>query len=247
MRYALAPFLLMLTSAAITPLSDEQSARLAAAVEGSEFRDEGFAALVENVQSWTGSAGDEPIRMNPDAKAILENPSAYRGDLCRITGTIQQHGPLLTSTDSIQECFVRGPDGSPLLVYMVGQLDEKTFRDGTVIEIDARFYKTMIMRARDGLERAYPAFVGAFPRAAVRGYASQTDQFSRLWMIAGPLAAMLIAFLWLLMRVRNRSAARRRSIHLAPSARDEVDEGAALPDDPAEALAELKRRANTGL
>jgi hypothetical protein len=77
----------------------------------------------------------------------------------------------------------------------------------------------------------------------------QDASSSRLWMIAGPVAALLIVFtvmmLWIRRNRRSSPAAFRMRAARKGSGGSSgaVDSGVPLPDDPAAALIELRRRA----
>ncbi|MHC4990525.1 MAG: hypothetical protein ACYTGC_06050, partial [Planctomycetota bacterium] len=170
------------------PLSPEQETRLATARDGRDHQDEAFVALVEHVRSWPEDLGDAAIRIRPDYDAMLEAPAAFRGDLCRVRGAIQQRNTLRAPDPQVTAWFLRTDDGRPLLVYVVdAPATSDTFRDGQVVTIDARFYKRVELTARDGRSRSYPAFVGAFPRHVPAGGAADIRQ---LWMLVVPLALL---------------------------------------------------------
>jgi hypothetical protein len=245
---------LVFTMSGVAPLSLQQRERLSSVVDGPDQRDDGFAALVEHVAQWSrDGSGDEPIRLQPDIQAMIDRPASFRGDLCRIRGTIDQQRRLDPPNDRVWEWFVRGrgPERRPLLVYVVNLNQPQLFRDGDEIQIDARFYKRVDLAARDGRMRAYPAFVGALPTLAMpEGVAASAADRSmqRMMMIAGPIIAMLIAFAVLMVYARRRRPMAQPTLHhreTLPGAGGSpgVDESSGLPDDPAEALAELKRRA----
>jgi len=241
---------LWMVLAAGIPLTPQQHERLSITVDGPDQRDDAFAALVENIRRWTGEPSDEPIRLSPDFKALLERPAEFRGDLCRIAGRIQQRAQLPPPFEMMTEWFIRIETGLPVIVYVAGLEPGTGFDEGRLIEIDARFFKRIDLTARDGKVHGYPAFVGAFPRLIAKAAAPQPQPIGprRLWLIAGPVVAMLIVFAALFLYVRRQQKRRaphrwwRRTRDLEPTA-EPVDGGASLPDDPAEALAELKRRA----
>jgi hypothetical protein len=231
--------------AGAVPLTSSQREALSTIVDGPDQRDEAFAALIENAQQWTRqNAADEPIRLHPDFKAIIEHPASYRGDLCRIVGSIDQQRRLEAPDERVWERFIRLPDRTPIIVYVVDLNQPQLFRDGDRIEIDARFYKRIDLTARDGVVRAFPAFVGALPTlAGARDGGLGSAKQNPLWILAGPIIVMGIAFAVLMIFVRRRRLAVHSAANRAHAASDAVDESRGLPDDPAEALAELKRRA----
>jgi hypothetical protein len=137
------------------------------------------------------------------------------------------------------EWFVRDDDGRPILVFVLDP--GESFRGGQEITLLARFYKYVDERALDGEMHRYPAFVGAFP---TRWGTGEVTAWWQVWVVAVPVALMLIVFLVLFMYVtRHRPGRSRRTfLRAAPSPPTE-GEGGPLPEDPAEALAELRRRA----
>ncbi len=251
---------LCLLLGATVPLSPRQTQIVQTAIDGADHHEEAFLALVENVQSWTEGPGDEPVRLQPNYAAMLAEPSHYRGDLCRVSGVLQQRTALPPPSEMIEEWLVRDASGRPVAVYVVSHAEPMDFSDGEHVELLARFYKRIDAIARDGTLRSYAAFVGAFPKRmslpathAAQPQNSQPDALLRLGMIAGALAAMVIAFAALMIWIRRTSAASPRlsrvrpasvweSDHVAPDDADESSQPP-LPEDPAEALAELKRRA----
>jgi len=243
-----APGLLMIiVLAAIPPLAEDQRVRLETAYDGRDHREEAFVALVENVETWTEGLADAPVRLSPDFDAMLASPDEYRGELCRVIGVLQQRTRLARPHDRAWEWFIRDDSGRAIMVYVVGLTaeDETAFADGRRVAIVARFYKRVDATARDGRTHSYPALVGAFPRLAGSAASGGAD-LRGLFTLAIVLLALAVAVVVLLVVLarRQRAGARthRPSIH-ADDKDGEVDAGGPLPDDPAEALAELKRRA----
>ncbi|MHC4414776.1 MAG: hypothetical protein ACYS0G_05785 [Planctomycetota bacterium] len=232
-----AGFILCLAFAAIPPLTDDQRIRVASAHDGRDHREEAFVALLDNIRQWTPGVGDAPLRLNPDLATMLQRPDAHRGELCRITGRIQQQSRLDRPHQNVLEWFIRDEGDRAILVYVARLERSDQFRDGQQVMILARFYKRVDATARDGKVRGYPALVGAFPTVIGSG----DEGWARLWVVSGPVLVMLVAFLLLLLYARRgRGPTRRRARPVVGPAVDET-----LPDDPAEALAELRRRAGT--
>ncbi len=235
---------LIMILAFVPPLTEEQVIRLETAADGYDVREEAFFALIEHARSWSDAPGDQPVRLNPDFEEMLREPHRYRGDLCLIEGRLAQQAVLDPPYDVAHEWFIRTESGRPIAVYVVGLDDEAAgaFRDGMSVRVYARFYKRMNEIARDGAERSYPAFVGALPeslRPAQPGMHGLTDA----WIVLVPVLILLLVFALVLMYVRSqkRKARRERPRALMRLDADESEQ-APLPEDPAEALAELKRR-----
>lgn len=224
---------------AIPPLTHQQQMRLDTARDGRDHQEEAFVALLENVRQWHGLLGDTPVRLHMNAQQLIDDPDAYRGELYRLSGRLEQQTILNRPHETIQEWFLRGSDGMPVLVFVVGIEDEAAWRDGQIVEIFARFYKLVDAVDRQGRTQRYVSFVGRHPRIVATAPASGMVQ---LWIIALPVAALLIAFAFLLIFVR-RQRGTGRPVRFGASREVTLDEQGGLPDDPADALAELKRRA----
>ncbi len=230
--------ILILALAAIPPLSDDQRVRLGDTADGRGYQEAAFDALVENVRLWSPGAGDAPVRLHPNLEAMLADPDSFRGQVCRITGAIQQQTQLPAPHDDVVEWFVRDDDDRPILIYVLGP--QESFRDGQEIAVLARFYKYVDEKARDGEVHRYPAFVGAFPTRLATG---EVTAWWPVWIVAVPVALMLIVFLVLFVYATRRrpSGSRRRLVSTGTALPEEGIKP--LPEDPAEALAELRRRA----
>jgi len=243
--------LLCFLIAVVPPLTASQHDRLNRAIDGRDQLDDAFFALLENVQQWNGDVGDAPIRLRPDYAALLADPARYRGDLCRLLGRIQQQTRLPPPNESVWEWFIRGDDRQPVLIYVAGLNSDQAYRDGQLIEIDARFCKRIDAIAMDGRQHSYSAFIGAFPRTINEAAAAPSlppGQSDHLWIVSIPVGAMFIIFIGLLLYARRGTRqtliGSRPKMALGTLAdRDRLDSEDALPDDPAAALAELKRRA----
>ena len=234
-------FLLALL-AAIPPLTETDRARLEFARAGGDHRDEAFAALVEHAETWTTGledVGAEPIRLEPDLDALR---GAARGALCRVAGVLSQRTALGPPYDHVAEWFVRDEAGTPVIVYVVGPTEGAGLTDGEAVEIAARVYKPIEATDRAGTPRTYPAFVGARPRAAASAAANAVPPLP--WLLVAPVAAMFMIFLALL--IAGKRGDRRRPVLRAAPPAPEPERGPPLPDDPDEALHELRRRADGG-
>ncbi|UCD75047.1 MAG: hypothetical protein JSV91_14835 [Phycisphaerales bacterium] len=231
--------------AAIGPLTDEDRIIIETAYDGRDHKEQAYITLAKHAAAWTEGAGAEPVRLDPDFEAMLADPDAFRGDLCRLAGRIEQQTPLEPPYDMAEEWFIRNDQGRPILVYVAGLEGSEGLEPGAGVEIFARFYKRVDAMARDGQAHSYPAFVGALPQPLNRRTAG-IDDWRHLWIVAIAIVIMLIALLLLMMALRRTS--RRISARRPPAAPDETDEEdpGTLPDDPAAALDELKRRAENG-
>jgi hypothetical protein len=231
---------LALAAAGLPPLTPAQVTRLETARDrASEYREEAFYALLENARLWTDAPGDAPLRLKVDVEAILSQPQRLRGELFGLRGAISQQMRLPPPHQDVHEWFLRDGDGRPLIVYvLLAPADARGLRDGSEVAVVARFYKSMVFEARDQVTRVYPAFVGALPRHTRAAAAGPSVGF-----LAMPLAALGAAFLLLLLYTRRQRRRGPRSGAAGPPV-ERFEAGGELPDDPAEALAELRRRAS---
>ena len=129
-----------------------------------------------------------------------------------------------------------------MIIYIAGLPGGlgKAFPDGTRIRIIARFYKRVDFIARDGTHRSYPAFVGAKPLPlGLNG----GDSLNRMWIVVIPVSLLMMIFIILFAYVRfqKRRPPRHATALTHGSGVDEVD---SLSDDPAQALSELRKRAD---
>lgn len=228
-----------IAAAAPPPLSDAQRSRLETAIDGEDLRDDAFMALVENVRAWPDDVSDQSPA--PDLQAINRDPAAHRGKLVRIRGQAQQRTPLPPPYEDASEWFVRLPGGEPVIVYVLG--DGGRMPANAQVQVTARFWKTMRIAARDGRPRTYAAFVGSHARLLPAESAAAPS--SRLGGFGAVIVFMMLLFV-------IGGAVARRQIRLAQAAREKRSQAAGtealdgdpdLPDDPAGAMAELRRRA----
>lgn len=238
--------------AAIPPLTEDQRNILATADDGStrDHREAAFFALLQNTAQWTADLGDAPIRLHPDYEAMLADPDAYRGELCRIEGRIERIEPLLDPYEGVEAWFVRVEHDRPILVYVDFKDREEArlqFRRGFSIAIIARFYKRyerVVAEVNgDGNPQIYPTFVGAFPQTLEA--AAVTNRPFGIADLMIPLVVILCAgfgLVWILVR-RSRAGGSGSRPPGQVRSEEIVEEAIELPDDPAEALAILRDRA----
>jgi len=246
----LPPLLVVLTLGAVGALSPVQQEQLATARDGSDYREAAFDALVEHFRGFTPGEQRGEIRLNPNWQRLVDDPSISRGELFRVSGVIQQQLVLDPPHGDVTEWFVRDDRGTPVIVYVVGLDLKQKFHDGQRILIDARFYKRMDWLARDGQLHRYAALVGAGPEHQM-ALGSRTPPSQDPWRfvtpIAGLVGALSLMFFFIRIMVKQRKPASSLRPHSGkPFERlaDGVDGDDPLPDDPAAALTELKRRAD---
>jgi hypothetical protein len=237
----------MFNMLAVPPLTDEQRTLLQSADDDRTHEEVAFEALLEHVASWPDAdPGVEPLRLSADFAAILADPDAFRGELFQLEGTIQQRTRLAQPYQHAVEWFLRDEAGTPFIVYLHDRGLGEAREDGDRINILARFYKRIDAVARDGKSRSYPAFVGAFPRLAAPGASTPPPPPAPLKTIVIAVTALVAGFIILLLLARrNREPVPRRVWAGAEENARSLDASPPLPDDPAAALAELRRRADS--
>jgi hypothetical protein len=246
-------------------LSENQQRRLAGTVDGTDHHDEAFLALLEAVRTHAAELESRASERAVDVRAMRDNPSAYRGQVCRIRGELLQQTQLARPFDSVMEWFIANAGtGLPVIVYVV-DLDQ---RDGFAlhesVQVDAVFYKRVDFVARDQQLHRYPAFVGTAPvhlKTVAPASGAGAKGTSPAWTGLGWIGTIVLTLsvicvgLWLWVRRQRRLMMAGRSGQLmlrhvrleaqvSSSVGQEVDDSAGLPDDPAAALAELRRRSS---
>ncbi len=240
-------------TADIPDLTAEQTIELNSTIDGRDHQDAGFYALIENARQWGSELGDAPVRLHPDIAAIAADPAAYRGELCRVAGRLEQVSPLDPPADDFVGLFIRpapevgaSADEVPRALLAFVPASRLVGSPGDEVEVIARLYKLARYESREGTSIDYPAFVGAFITVQSDSRSSgiaNGDNF--LAIIAGVLGLMLIVFAVLMIRVRalrkrDRAARSRGPVHVRRSEREPLDEPTELPADPAEAMAVLR-------
>jgi hypothetical protein len=246
MPMAWLPLAACLLLGAIPPLTHQQRVRLETARDGRDHREEAFLALVENVREWSVQTGGAPFRLDPDLDAMIAEPARSRGDLCRLEGVVQQKSMLGRPHDRVGRWYIRDDRGRPILLYVVHPPGDAPADppEGSRIAVMARFYKPVELTARDGVTRPYPAFVGPVPKLLRR--AGATAPLAALPVVLFLVIPLLAAFAMLLIYTRRQRRAVAVHGPVLPAIDPEPDDDRPLPDDPAEALAELRRRADGG-
>ncbi|NNF41777.1 MAG: hypothetical protein HKO59_00925 [Phycisphaerales bacterium] len=228
----------------LPPLTAEQRIRLETADDRRDHQEEAFVALIENARDYrraetASTAASTAFVATADLDAFDADPDRYRGRVVRLRGRLEQATPLARPFDDIWEWCVR-TDGRIALVYLPAAAAITPAPLEDTVEMDGRFYKTIQTPSRAGDVRGYPAFVGA-------GVVVTPDPRN-----AG-VGAMLVAVLALAaaglglaiaVRLAKRSARRPRVTRLVGDDRTPLggSDAADLPDDPAAALLELRRR-----
>lgn len=191
----------------------------------------------------------------PDFRAILTDPPAHRGRAFRLsTGTATRLAERAFGIDGLSAWQFASPEIEEPILLLIHESQGASAPGDRVsdITIAARFYKTALARMRrseagsairfDEADAASAqrilVFVGANPL-----YSPLASEAWRGWSGAVIAIAVAMALLWAarLMLVRRRTLARPQAAALAEL---EKWNDANLPPEPAEALAELRRRAD---
>ncbi len=202
--------------------------RLATVEDGGDFRCEGFAALIDALQD-----GALPEKSTSGFSRTLSSPQESRGDWFTLTGTIEQISPLPElEWQSVTECFVRDANQELFVLYV---LDGATLNQQTSLRAEAMFYKTIVFKGRDGVERSYPSFVTE--RAFVNQ--SQTAEFPLQFLSLLICGGVLLLFCIYRMSSKAPRSRSRRSHHVDETTETTEATIQELSDDPAEALAQM--------
>ncbi len=239
---SLSAIILVTILARIAPLSEADRAMLRSVDDGSDvFVEPALPVLLEHAAQLTlADVDDAADQRGFDWAGVMEMPGAHRGEVFRFAGRVEQVALIEQHGVAAQEWFVRDDSGRPIAVYLPAD-HASTAAVGERVVVVARFLKVIEDTARDGVARRYPALVGRSFEVQPSGAAGAGP-----WMpIALLVGIMLVVFVVLSRLARRR---RRAALDSPRPIRHELLENEgdpSLPDDPAEALAELKRRAQS--
>ena len=228
-------------SAPVPPLDETARAIVRdGAFDGRDGPDPAEAELLANLRAWPAEPDERQVLVAPAWTEFLADPGAWRGQRVRFDGRIAQRADAVAS--NALELFVRDRDGTPVRVIV--PIDPETaaaLAEGTAVRVDGRFHKTVTLPARDGAERTYPSLVA---RVTLDGAATAATTPVLSPVVMGAVVLGLGGCFVILRRLA-RSTKQRPIAHGAwratpPS--DEVDDARGLPEDPADALRELRRR-----
>jgi len=242
-------------AAAIPPLTRRQRDQLATTADFVPHIDEGaLYPLLENASQWP--AGAESGARVPDYAALYDDPGAARGERFLIEGRLGRSGAVdhLARpgpwTGKIKRWAIGVPDvENAILVYLVDP-PSKTPLYGSKVRTVARFYKVFSSKDMNNEAQRFLVFVGRDARV-IEG-ASGNGPGTPMAGMAVALAVLAIGYWWIRSQVSAKPLATRRT-HASETGADEMNaahasaeaeaEEPALPEDPAEALANLRGRA----
>ncbi|MCH2132295.1 MAG: hypothetical protein MK116_00960 [Phycisphaerales bacterium] len=220
-------------------LAASESSILSTTRDHTEVPDEAFAVLADHVRRWDDLARDEALRLRLVAERLLESPEAARGELHRVEGRLAERRSMASPYEDLEEWFLRLPTGEPIAVYLPSISVPGGIKTGRPVTIDARFYKVMTARARDGQQRRYLAFFGAAPQPVLAQRAAVLQRMD-IMVLLGLLVLLAIVFLAVFAMARKQPTRRER---VSP---DPVEQRPEIPDDPAAALRYLRAQARQG-
>lgn len=245
-------------SRVIPPLTPAQLEQLATAVDDERvFDTAALYPLLQNATEWP--VGVESGAMIPDFHALRDNPDDYRGKLLLIEGEFITESPAGRLArpgpwePKVRRWVVR-PDSKQnelLVIYLVNPPPMPRSRQS--VRLIARFYMLWTDDDRRGAERSYPILVGSGARIVADR--TRVSTFTSSPLVSVGMVAVGGIVVMIIVRMVMRSMFSRRTAmderREARELRDEEErealrqvekEGPPLPDDPIEAMEELKRR-----
>ena len=221
-------------SSDITPIGEMTKNRLQAVQDSVDTRGEGFAALLEHVNSWDG---EKALFTAPNRAALIDNPEHFRGEIFTVSGEVELKEVLPAPWNGVQELFVRDGEGFLYGLYISADIDLPLHQ---AIQTPALFYKTMAMRGRDDQLRVYPTFVtsNAFITSSAK-HQLLPDVF--LAIVSFGFVAFV--FYWVIKMIRRKRPLSQRDRIQTHEVLHAAEETAGdLPENPSEALATLYNR-----
>lgn len=253
-------------AAHIPPLTEAQRVQLETADDTRPPDEPAWYGLLSNVASWEApppgakvAGGGTP----PDYAALMQSPGALRGDVFVVEGrfagrqrrqVVLREGPwgrALTEWGVVVDPAAGGGEERVVVVYLVDPDGRQaTPRRNQRVRVAARFYK--LWPDADGTGRAvtYPVFVGR-SAALIEPEGWAAGRMFRDLIVAAIIVLMagLFGIRWWARRQRVARRRPRLSDRRRPVDRpgdSENDDAPPLPDDPAEALAELDAQPDAG-
>lgn len=225
--------------------SAEQVEQLQAARDDQEIGESAFAVLIEVANDGI-QADDEVTIVASDLSVILKDPARFRGQQFQLNGTLVMNSDvtrplgLKPGTRAIEEWVVRSDKGIPFIVYVLHD-GNRSASVGQSVRLNGRFYKRLLLQARDGEMKKYLAFVSPGPTRTSRPRGLTAEHAWGVVVLVVFLGAIFLFVFFVTRRARRAGApiTHRVGSDLA----NEVDDRRPLPQDPAIALGELKRRA----
>jgi hypothetical protein len=169
-----------------------------------------YYALVEHVKSNPQTLGPqvEPTVIE-DWETILATPSAFRGQVVRITGRVGMNKPPHRYPNHPALGYLRQLElyqpGSPLSATVICTSDVSDLPIDATVTIDAYFFSIKTFQTRRGIERRSLVLVGIAPLVVETAQASDQGDAGPdyAWLLAIGGGGLLIA--WILLRWANRT------------------------------------------
>ncbi|MBG80128.1 MAG: hypothetical protein CMJ39_05385 [Phycisphaerae bacterium] len=209
------------------------------ALDETTMPDDSFETLIPFLHQWfqTSDERDEHAAAKKlSVEDLLESPPSNRGLLYCIQGRVQEIRAMRSPYQEMEEWFIRLSSGEPLALYVpAGQIEVAA---GAHVEVNALFYKILKARAMDGQIRRYPVFLGGRVERRDDAAGNQMNwQRMDVLMLLGFMLLLAMVLVGVMLLARRQLPSERRKV--VPMVDGAVD----LPDDPAEALHELRSRA----
>ncbi len=225
--------------------SVDQVEQLQAARDDHDIGEGAFAVLIDVTNDGLHDA-DEVVTIDPDFATMLKDPARYRAQQFKLSGVLVRRSDvtrplgLKPGTRAIEEWVVRSDKAIPFIVYVL-QDGNRSTTVGQSIDLNGRFYKRLRLQTEGGDMKNYLSFVSSGPDRISRPEGITAEHGWGVVVLIAFLGGIFL-FVTIVTRHSRRSgdAIRARVGHELAS---EMDDGRWLPEDPAEALDELKRRA----
>ena len=222
-------------SADLPRLNSQESLALQEVQDGPDVQGPLFELMVRHVlnANETDGSSDEPVRIRMKVASILASPEEVRGAIFRVEGSLLESRRMPPPHQSIEEWMVRLVSGEPVVVYLPVSQASGFKGDGRVVSIEARFFRNIQVRSRDGQLRGYPTFFGVHPISLGRGKAILWEQMDILMLLGFMILLVVVGLLVVTMA--------RRQSHRHPMRKARLIENQSpISDDPVAALKELR-------
>ncbi len=222
-------------SAGLPELNPQETRALEQVQDGPDVQGPLFALMSEHVLNSNGTNGssDEPVRIRMSVASILAAPEDVRGAIFRVEGGLLESRRMGPPHQDIEEWMIRTVSGEPLIVYLPSSQASGFKGDGRLVSIEARFFRNIQVRSRDGLLRRYPTFFGVHPSSLGRSKAMVWEQMDILMLLGFMILLVVVGLVVMTM------ARRQGRTHPVRKARL-IQIQSPISDDPVAALKQLR-------
>ncbi len=232
--------LILLSLAAVPPLTPQQQAQLDAVQDDTtELLEPGLDALLTNILQW--ESADEAGARIPDYDGLLNNPAGARGDLFLIEGRfagrsrrykLREANPWMGDALTEWVILVREEPEEVAVVYF---LDPEGLMEapgtGADVRLVGRFYKVWADTDQQGQSTRYLTFVARSATVAGQRVSGDGSILPPIWLIVVVLG---MTFFFLRQQIKRRTPNVPRRVMLSGlTGQDQADQ------DPAEALKQM--------